>query len=108
MEKNVQTQAIICDKAAYFWKARVLGASRANLQVAVGAWDSTDSEMNLFSHPNSHEVGMHLIIKGSLKLPPLESSNIVAMACTCSNIKSMSIRTYREATVQVEALIWVA
>lgn len=75
----------------------VLGDSRANLQVAVGLWHCSESKAHLFSYPNSSEAGMHRIFTDPLQPLPLGSSHIVAVACTCSNIKSSSSKACRVA-----------
>lgn len=96
-KSSVQTRATIHDKAADFWKAMVLEDSRANLQVAVGLWHCTDSNVHLFSYPNSSEAGMPRVFTHPLQPLPLGSSHMEAVTCTCSNIKSSSIKACRVA-----------
>lgn len=67
---------------------------------------STDSETDLFSHSNSPEDGIHLIIKGSWKPPPLASSHVVTVVCTCLTIKSTSIETDRAVAADSRAPDW--
>lgn len=74
----------------------------ASLQAAVGLWRRTYSRTDLFPHPNSSQVGIHNIIKGSWKPLPLGSS-YSNRACTCLNIESTSIKTGRVVAAESRA-----
>lgn len=99
-KSSVQTQA------TDFWKVMVQEDGRANVWVAVGHGVALilRQQLGLFSHANSSEVGVHLIIKGSSQPLPLGSSHTVAVARTRSDIKITSIKTCRVAAACSGAL----
>lgn len=60
---RVQTQVTAHNQAADFWKVTDLVDSRADLQAVEATEVSLESKAPLFSHLNSSEAEMSLIIK---------------------------------------------
>ena len=94
VKPSVQTQVTIRDQAVAFWKVTVLADGKANLQ---SSWGGCGIASNL-RHTFFPIVTALRVRCGLLSKVPDDhflttSSHIVAVACTCLNVKSTSIKT---------------